>query len=76
MQLIGVDCVLFFVDAIHLVDYETTDLNKCITSSGASLLKASGKSRSMEHFLEQLWGVRNNQWDGFHGQRHYVSRFR
>ena len=27
MHLIGVDCVLFFVDAIHLVDYETTDLN-------------------------------------------------
>ena len=28
--------------------------NKCIASSGASLLKASGKSRSVEHFSEQL----------------------
>ena len=29
-------------------------INKCITSSGASLPKASGKSRSVEHFSEQL----------------------
>ena len=30
----------------------------------------SGKSRRVEQFWEQHWGACNNQWDGFHGQRH------
>ena len=33
---------------------DSTNQNKCIASSGASLPKASGKSPSVEHSLEQL----------------------
>ena len=44
--------------------------NKCIALEWCQSTESIWEEpEGVEHFSEQLWGVRNNQWDGFHGQR-------
>ena len=52
--LTGTSFIIITLKLVHRYDTKQIKNNKCIASSGASLPKASGKSRSVEHFSEQL----------------------